>query len=123
MSAAERMRETLRADLKAAMRERRAADMALIRSVIAAIDNAEAVALPAAAKPADSASFASGAAESERLVLSEPEVAAILLGEATSRREAAALMRENGVAAEAERLEHEARQVQAYVGSSALASS
>ena len=41
MSAGE-LKERLRADLKAAMQERRSADVAVIRTVIAAIDNAEA---------------------------------------------------------------------------------
>jgi uncharacterized protein len=37
------LKERLRADLRAAMRERKSADIAVIRTVIAAIDNAEAV--------------------------------------------------------------------------------
>jgi uncharacterized protein YqeY len=42
MSAAE-LKERLRADLKAAMRERKSGEMSVIRTLIAAIDNAEAV--------------------------------------------------------------------------------
>jgi len=116
MTAAERMRETLRTDLKTAMRERRQADVALIRTLIAAIDNAEPAPLPDGAKPADSASFASGAAEADRLVLDEADIAAILTAEAASRREAAALIRQGGADNEAARLEREAGQVLAYCG-------
>lgn len=114
MTAAERIRETLRADLKTAMVERRRDDVALIRTLIAAIDNAEAVALPEGAKPADSADFASGGAEAARLVLSEGDVAAVLQTEIDTRLAAAAQIRSGGGEDQATRLEGEAAQVAAY---------
>jgi len=110
-----RLREILRADLKAAMLDRRREDAALIRTLIAAVDNAEAVAMPEGAKPADSASFASGTAESARKALDDADIAAILAGEIASRRDAAAQMRVGGADAEAARLEREAADVALYL--------
>jgi len=116
---AQTLRETLRTDLKAAMINRARDEAALIRTLIAAVDNAEAVAQPDGAKPADSADFASGAAEAARKVLSEDDLVAILRAEIDSRREAAAQMRGGGAVAEAERLEREAQAVARYCGGSA----
>jgi uncharacterized protein YqeY len=115
---AETLRERLRTDLKAAMLERRREDAALIRTLIAAVDNAEAVAQPAGARPADSHEFASGAAEAARRVLSEADLAAVLKREIASRHEAAAQMRAGGAVAEAERLEREADSAAHYCGGS-----
>jgi hypothetical protein len=116
MTAANHIREVLRADLKTAMIERRADDVSLIRTLIAAIDNAEAVALPQGAKPADSASFASGGAEAARKVLGEGDVAAVLRAEVASRQLAAAEIRQRGNAVEADQLDNEANRVAAYLG-------
>lgn len=118
-AAAQAIREALRADLKTAMVERRREDVALIRTLIAAIDNAEAVALPAGAKPADSATFASGGAEAQRLVLSAGDIAGILKAEVASRLTAATQIRAGGGAAQADQLDREAAQVAAYLGRSA----
>lgn len=115
MGAAMRLRDVLRADLKAAMVHRRRDDANLLRSVIAAIDNAEAVPLPEGAKPADSASFASGGAEAARRVLTTQDLVGIIEAEVASRHAAAAQMRAGGAGQQAARLEEEAAQVADYL--------
>ena len=88
----------------------------LIRSLMAAIDNAEAVAQPEGARPADSASFASGAAEAARKVLDDAAVQAVLNAEIDSRLSAAAQIRALGNEAEAYRLDAEVEIVSRYLG-------
>jgi len=107
MTAANHIRETLRADLKTAMVERRVDDVSLIRTLIAAIDNAEAVDLPEGATTTT---------EMPRKVLGEDDVAAVLRAEVASRQLAAAQIRERGNTAEAGRLDNEANRVAAYLG-------
>lgn len=116
MTYANAIRARLRADLKTAMVERRREDLALIRTLIAAIDNAEAVALPNGAKPADSAAFASGGAEAQRRLLSGADVAKILKVEIATRLTAAAQIRIGGNADQADQLEAEAQQIVVYLG-------
>jgi len=115
MSEAARLRERLRADLKQAMQERRREEANLLRTLVAAIDNAEAVPLPPGHKPADSARFADGTAEAARRVLDQEALAAILAGEIASRREAAATIAAGGEAERAARLEAEALFVARYL--------
>ena len=112
MSAAD-LKERLRADLKAAMRERKAADVGLLRSLIAAIDNAEAV----STEPFE-----------ERLRLREPvgevtrreldaaALEAILASEAQSRTAAADDYERNGRPEDAARLRSEANRIARYRG-------
>jgi len=106
MTAANHIRDVLRADLKTAMVEHRADDVSLIRTLIAAIDNAEAVDLPEGAT----------SAEVPRKVLGEGDVAAVLRAEVASRQLAAAQIRERGGTAEADRLDNEANRLAAYLG-------
>ena len=113
--AAGALRALLRADLKAAMLGKDRAGAALVRTLIAAIDNAEAVAQPDGAKPADSASFASGGAEAPRKVLTAADLAAILQNESDARLSAAAQIRSGGNDTEAERLEAEAATTKRYL--------
>ena len=115
MTAAALIRERLRNDLKRAMQQRRAEDVRLIRTLMAAIDNAEAVAQPPGAKPADSVGFASGAAEAARRMLDEADIAAIFAAEIAARRAAARQMRNGGADAEAEGLEREADRASIYL--------
>jgi uncharacterized protein YqeY len=110
MSATE-LKERLRADLKTAMRERNAGEVGLIRTLIAAVDNAE-------AQPIEGFQ--------ERLRKLEPigEIArreldaqtldAVLASEAQSRLSAADDYERNGRAEDAGRLRNEAALIARY---------
>jgi uncharacterized protein YqeY len=84
------MKSRLRADLGAAMKAGRKGDAALLRELIAAIDNAEAV--PSRSEQASLVrhDFFKGSAEAEKLFLSEDEVHSLLLKEIEKREQAAA---------------------------------
>lgn len=111
--AAAAMQARLRADLKAAMRARDALETSVIRSLLAAIDNAQAVAVaqgPASIQRA----FGDGAGEVARLVLSAGAVRALMAREAEARATAAADMGRLGRAAEANRMLAEAAIARRY---------
>lgn len=87
---AEAMKARLRDDLRAAMKGKRSHEATLIRSLIAAIDNAEA---PPAQEQGTAAAFhrfRSGSAEVERLSLNHMQVRQVLLAEIDERELAAA---------------------------------
>lgn len=86
------MKIRMRADLRAAMKQGRRDDARLIRSLIAAIDNAEAPPVGTAESAADQHRFLSGSAEIERLSLNADQVRAILLAEIHEREQAVAEM-------------------------------
>lgn len=89
MTAAERMKARLRADLTTAMKARNAAEVQLLRALVAAIDNAEAVA--PAAQPAESGfGFAATSSEVRRLILGADQVQQVLATEIAEREGAAA---------------------------------
>ncbi|MDH7795509.1 MULTISPECIES: GatB/YqeY domain-containing protein [unclassified Beijerinckia] len=91
-SAGHDMKIRLRADLRAAMKDRRADEAKLIRTLVAAIDNAEAPPLRADERAADQHRFNDGTAEVERLSLGRAQVQAILMTEIQERERAAAEM-------------------------------
>jgi uncharacterized protein len=101
------MKVRLRADLRAAMKERRAAEAKLIRALLAAIDNAEA--LPARAGPVslDRHDFRSGSAEVQRRLLDGARVTEILAVEIRERERAIAELESLGVKERAEALRAE----------------
>lgn len=84
------MKARLRADLSAAMKLGSKCEVALIRELIGAIDNAEAV--PGCTEQTSLVrhDFRSGSAEVERLVLSKDQVRDLLLREIEKRERAAA---------------------------------
>lgn len=85
---AERLKLRLRQDLKAAMQARQSTDARLLRVIMAAIDNAEAV--PAADGPQTRAArFADGSAEVPRRNLSFIELDRLLEAEIAARLAAA----------------------------------
>ena len=88
--AATEMKTRLRADLRTAMKDRNALDARVIRSLVAALDNAEAPALPQDHSAAAQHHFASRSAEVERLRLTLPQVQDILRAEQQERERAAA---------------------------------
>lgn len=73
----------MRADLAAAIKARRAEEIMVLRSLLAAIDNAEAPAI--ASRP-----MAGSPSEIERLVLSTGELETVLIEEIRARERAAA---------------------------------
>jgi uncharacterized protein YqeY len=115
----EPLRSRLRAALTAAMKVRDRTAVAVLRSALGAIDNAEAV----VARPqptADDGPIAGartglGAAEATRLDLTETEIAAIVRAEVTDRRAAADLYQQAGHDDRAERLTAEALVLAAHL--------
>ena len=108
---ADALKERLRTDLKAAMRERRSREVGVLRTLIAAIDNAEAV-------PTDH--FAGrirrreDVGEVARRELDQAALRGIVAAEAQSRLAAADYDR-NGRPDDAARLREEAQLVERYV--------
>jgi uncharacterized protein len=88
--AASQMKERLRTDLRAAMKDRNVLRSRVIRSLVAAIDNAEAPALPLDRKTPVQHQFEIRSAEVERLRLDWPAVRAIVRAEFQERERAAA---------------------------------
>lgn len=84
------MKVRLRADLGVALKERRIGEVRLIRTLVAAIENAEAPPLHAGRKAADQHSFRDGTAEIERRVLDSAMVRSALMAEIQEREHAAA---------------------------------
>lgn len=93
---AKAMKDRLRADLRAAMKARVAGEAAVIRALVAALDNAEAPPIGKASDGGLGHAFASGDAEVERLLLGEADVRRVLLAEIAEREAAAAEMQRLG---------------------------
>lgn len=91
-NAAQTMKSRLRADLRGAMKAGNADEAKLIRSLIAALDNAEAPPVRAGTGAMDQHRFRDGSAEIARLDLEAAQVRAILAAEAAERDQAAAEM-------------------------------
>jgi uncharacterized protein YqeY len=100
------LKERLRADLKAAMQARAADEVRVLRVLIAALDNAEAV--PSDEKPYSPRAFGDPSGEVARLDLDGAAVNALLADEVAARLSAAADYRDHGQNDEASRLEAEA---------------
>ena len=106
--------ERLRADLKLAMRARDADETRVVRALLGAIDNAQAVPLDPTRKPADSAVFGDGSNEVARRVLGADDIEALLAREIEERAAAAADMERLGQTERAAMLRAEAAIVQRY---------
>ena len=111
--AARDMKVRLRADMRVAMKEGRAAEVKVIRTLIAAIDNAEAPPiLLVHEEPVDPS--ANSSTEVERLVLTRAQVRRVILSEVDERERAAVEL--DGLQAErAEALRAEAVIAKRYV--------
>ena len=105
------LKDRLRADLKAAMRERKATEVALLRTLIAAIDNAEAV--PIAELDAQ-IRLRVPIGEMARRDLDPSTLDAVLEAEAKSRLVAAEDYERNGRGDDAARLRAEAGLIARY---------
>lgn len=115
------MRDRLRAALKVAMKARDAAAVNALRTALAAVDNAEAVAGPTAATAPlvegviAGAAAGVGATEVARRELTEDEVTAIVAAEVDERRAAADDYRTAGQFGRAARLTAEADALAAHL--------
>jgi uncharacterized protein len=83
------MKERLRADLRAAMKNGRTIEAKVLRALVAALDNAEAPPADAARTAPVHHRFHEGSAEVERLLLSSSDVRDVLLAEIEDRERAA----------------------------------
>lgn len=102
---AQALQERLRADLRAAMKARQGLEVALLRGLIAAIDNAQSAGIaagpavstaPAAHSQYVAAGGVFGSGEVERKALSEADLAALLAAEVAKREATAAEMERLG---------------------------
>jgi hypothetical protein len=105
-----RMKARMRADLVKAMKARRAEETALLRTLLAAIDNAEAPAIDHRVRPISGAS-----SEIERLVLTAAELEAVLLREARDCEQAAAELAGSGHGERADALRRQAGIAKRYI--------
>ena len=108
------MTERLRADLKTAMRARANDETRVVRALLGAIDNGQAVPLDPSRKPADSGIFGDSANEVPRRILTPDDMAALLAREIEERETAAAEMERLGQSDRAAMLRAEAAIVQRY---------
>jgi uncharacterized protein YqeY len=113
--AAAQMRSRLRSDLLTAMRCGRKLEVALIRELVAAIDNAEAPRDHAGRTTSVRHEFRSGSAEVARLVLSRAEVHALLLNEIERRERAASEFERLGEVERADALRTQALVAKRYI--------
>lgn len=115
-NAGEEMKTRLRADLRTAMKDRRTAEVKVIRALVAAIDNAEAPSIHAGQTALLPHDFRTGsAAEVERLLLSRADVQNVLLAEIHERERAAAELEGLEKADRAEALRAEALLAKHYL--------
>jgi uncharacterized protein len=120
LSDAATLRATLRRELTAAMKARDPDAVAVLRTAIAGIDNAEAVAAPQAAPPATSTHIAGaraglGAAEAPRGQLTGDEIQAILRAQLAEYGREADRYAGHGQHAAAERLRNQASLLSRYL--------
>ena len=118
MHAAEHLKRELRDGLTVAMKDRRLDAVTVLRSALAAIENAEAISMDSLGEPEKGRnplgeSF--GATEFPRRTLDAAELAEILRSELDSRLRAAEHYDIHGRGAEAERMKREAAALAGYV--------
>ncbi|TFU03387.1 hypothetical protein EUV02_09420 [Polymorphobacter arshaanensis] len=113
--AAEALKRRVRADLGVAIKQRHAAAISALRSLMAALDNAQAVPTDAQHVRYVPRDFADRSAEVARLKLTPADVARLVAHEVESRHAAAAQMAEHGRSDHAEKLLAEAAVLKVYV--------
>ncbi len=114
-NAGEAIKAQLRRDLRAAMKRGDKGETALLRELIAALDNAEAAPLRQERPSVDRHDFREGSAEGERRVLTKEDVRALILAEVYVRVEAAAEYARLGAKAHSIALYAEIRILRRYV--------
>src|SRR4051794_34123159 len=105
---AEIIKARLRADLLTAMRARAPVEVALLRALVAALDNAQAIEVGARRHRYVELKFGDRTAEVPRRELTQADVESLLVREIQERRDAAAQLGEVGQAERAARLAAEA---------------
>jgi len=111
---ANRLKDRLRAAMRIAMQAKRADETRLLRSLLAAIDDAQAVPMDEM-RSNSSRAFGDGSAEVPRLKLSDEQLQTLLTGEMAVRREAAAEMRRLGQEQRADALGAEVEMIGRYL--------
>jgi uncharacterized protein len=114
LDAAPAMTARIRADLKAAMLARKPAVAAVLRTLIATIDNAQAVPLDPADKAPDRLAFGA-AREVARTPLGDADLRTIITQEIAEREAAARAMAASGYPARADQLRAEAAMIAHYL--------
>ena len=109
------MKAKLRRDLRAAMKRGDKGETALLRELVAVLDNAEAVPLRQERPSVDRHAFGDGSAEGERRVLARREVHALMLGAMKARVEAAAEFARLGAKERSSALDAEIEILRRYV--------
>jgi uncharacterized protein YqeY len=109
------LRERLRGDLKSAMRERRQGEVSVIRTLIAAIDNAEAIPIDGLEERLRLRDPGDPIGEVARRELDSPALDSVVAAEAQSRIAAAEDYERNGRADDAARLRSEAQLIARYL--------
>lgn len=109
------LKQRLRADLKAAMQARASGEVRLLRTLIAALDNAEAVPGAGLVDKYVPRSFGDPSGEVARLELDDAAVGRLLASEIEARLAAADDYERHGETGEARRLRDEAVLVARYV--------
>lgn len=112
--AAAALKIRLRKDITAAMKARARDEVSLLRALLGAIDNGEAVAVAPVSASLVRHDFHAGSAEVERLVLDDVALAALLAREIAEREAAAAEFTRLGQAERAEALARDAGLVRRY---------
>lgn len=107
------LREQMKADLRSAMKARATEDVATLRSVLAAIDNAEAVPMVSSASSVEPVIGKSN--DVPRKLLSPADIRQLVQHEVTERQHASATYAQLGEAAAAERLQRAATLLAAYL--------
>ncbi len=110
------LQSRLRADLMNAMRGRRTVEIRALRSLIGAIDNAQAVPLGDGHDKYVVRPFGEAGVEVPRLELNVTSIAALLQSEASERQKSAEVLEVLGQVERAQQLREEAAVVSRYLG-------
>lgn len=114
-NAGEAMKARLRRDLRAAMKRGDKDETAVLRELVAALDNAEAAPLRKERPSVDRHSFSDRSAEGVRRALMQEDVHAVMMGEMNARVEAAAKFARLGAEARSIALNAEIEILRRYV--------
>jgi hypothetical protein len=114
-TAAVALKARLRTDLAAAMKARRSGETSLLRVLLAALDNAEAVSVGDAHDRYQARLFGDAGVEAPRRVLSETDIADLLTRECADRTAAAAEFDALGRSEDAQRLRAESALIACYL--------
>lgn len=115
------MKARIRADLTQALKDKRRDEAGVLRTLIAALDNAEAPEVAHHQASAPPLAFGSDGTEVTRLALDAGQIRAIVVREADERRQAADTYAQHGQTERAERLQADAAIIRTYLDWDGLA--